>query len=133
MTLKSSIEKEIITQMLICCRQCNLQPNIELNTNDVSKDCHKAVKMREMLKTATESKIKLIVEDETNFFQDKKLLKKLYDNTFVEHISKHDCRALAKEVHEKFCHVGMNFFGSESQTIVRKCVSIVTFAYDERQ
>ena len=52
---------------------------------------------------------------------------------FNEHISKHDGRALAKKVHEKFCHVGMknlekslkkDFFGSESQTIVRKCVSI---------
>ena len=51
------------------CRQCNLQPNIELNINAVSRDCAKPIKTREMLKTATESEIKLIVEDEKSFFK----------------------------------------------------------------
>ena len=43
------------------CRQCNLQPNIELNIKAASKDCGKAVKTRKILKTATESKIKLAI------------------------------------------------------------------------
>ena len=52
MTLKLSIEKEIITQIEHehSCRQSNLQLNIELNINAVSKDWEKAVKTREMLK-----------------------------------------------------------------------------------